>query len=535
MGRVFLGVSPGGRPVAVKAIRAELAVNPEFRARFGREVAAARRVSGVFTAQVVDADVDGPVAWMATAYVPGPSLAEAVDTHGPLPEASLLALAAGLAESLERDPRRRRGAPRPQAVQRAAGRGRPAGHRLRHLPGGGIHHADPGGPGGRSPGFMSPEQATGYEVGPPSDVFNLGAVLRSRRPVRDRSVPGRRRRCCTASCTGRPSLDRVPPTVRPLIEHCLAKDPGQRPTASGLLAEVGALQPGGNWLPDSLTRTFAQGTPSRPGFAWSGPVATGVGTGARPGRILRSPGRPRRTPRPPLRRSRRRLLPAWGRPGPRAVPGRPGPPGRGRPAPGDWPYTASTPPAPHGGVPAGHSPAHGFGDGPAAAAAAPDEAAGAGADPRRHRRGGRRDGLRAELDEPLDDTPAGSARGRDVVGVAALVRTGQRVLVPLAEPVFLLAEHVPVAAGLHAVFVQFAGAPVDDADHVHDADDLDLTDYVHDADDIHHADHVYVVVGFRIGQHVHVVKPSSSAPASSSSSSASSASSETSAPASPSA
>ena len=76
MGRVYLGVSPGGRPVAVKAIRAELAADGEFRRRFGREVAAARRVSGVFTAQVVDADIDGPVAWMATAYVPGPSLAE---------------------------------------------------------------------------------------------------------------------------------------------------------------------------------------------------------------------------------------------------------------------------------------------------------------------------------------------------------------------------------------------------------------------------------------------------------------------------
>src|SRR5207249_6558656 len=99
MGGGCLGVAPGGRPVAVKAIRAELAANPEFRARFGREGAAARRVSGVFTAQVVDADVDGPVAWMATAYVPGPSLAEAVDTPGPLPEAPPLALAAGLAES----------------------------------------------------------------------------------------------------------------------------------------------------------------------------------------------------------------------------------------------------------------------------------------------------------------------------------------------------------------------------------------------------------------------------------------------------
>ena len=100
MGRVFLGVSAGGRPVAVKVIRAELATDPQFRMRFGREVAAARRVSGVFTAMVVDADVDGPAPWLATAYVPGPSLSEAVDDHGPLPAGSLLALAAGLAESL---------------------------------------------------------------------------------------------------------------------------------------------------------------------------------------------------------------------------------------------------------------------------------------------------------------------------------------------------------------------------------------------------------------------------------------------------
>jgi serine/threonine protein kinase len=149
MGRVYLGVSPGGRPVAVKAIRAELAADPQFRTRFGREVAAARRVSGVFTAQVVDADVDCPVAWMATAYVPGPSLADAVESHGPLPEASLLALAAGLAESLgaihaagvvHRDLK-------PSNVLLAEDG--PAGHRFRHLPGGGIHRADAGRPGDR--------------------------------------------------------------------------------------------------------------------------------------------------------------------------------------------------------------------------------------------------------------------------------------------------------------------------------------------------------------------------------------------------
>ena len=267
MGRVFLGVSPGGRPVAVKAIRAELAVNPEFRARFGREVAAARRVSGVFTAQVVDADVDGPVAWMATAYVPGPSLAEAVDTHGPLPEASLLALAAGLAESLNaihaagvvhRDLK-------PSNVLLAED-----GPRVIDF---GISRAvestmlTQAGLVVGSPGFMSPEQATGYEVGPPSDIFNLGAVLAFAATGEGPFGTGTTVALLYRVAHGTPNLDRVPPAVRPLIEHCLAKDPAQRPTAGGLLAEVGALQPGGDWLPDSFTRTFVPAAPSGPALA----------------------------------------------------------------------------------------------------------------------------------------------------------------------------------------------------------------------------------------------------------------------------
>jgi serine/threonine protein kinase len=100
MGRVFMGLSAGGRRVAVKVIRSELAADPDFRVRFRREVAAARKVSGLFTAMLVNADVDAAEPWLATAYVPGPSLSEAVHDHGPLPVNSVLALAAGLAESL---------------------------------------------------------------------------------------------------------------------------------------------------------------------------------------------------------------------------------------------------------------------------------------------------------------------------------------------------------------------------------------------------------------------------------------------------
>src|ERR1700733_2202820 len=100
MGRVYLARSPGGRQVAVKVIRAELADDAGFRARFAREVAAARKVGGLFTAQVVDADLEGPVPWLVTAFVPGMSLAEAIDHEGPLPPGTVLALAAGLAEGI---------------------------------------------------------------------------------------------------------------------------------------------------------------------------------------------------------------------------------------------------------------------------------------------------------------------------------------------------------------------------------------------------------------------------------------------------
>jgi serine/threonine protein kinase len=258
MGQVFLGLSAGGRLVAVKVIRAELAADPEFRARFRREIAAARKVSGLYTAAVVDADVDGLVPWLATAYVAGPSLAQAVSEHGPLPAASVLALAAGLAESLtaihaagvaHRDLK-------PSNVLLAAD-----GPRVIDF---GISRAAEATSMTRagfvmgSPGFMSPEQAEGHDVGPASDMFSLGAVL-AFAATGDGPFGGGSTAALVYRVVHSPAnLDHVPDEVRPLAERCLAKDPSHRPAAAELLADVGAVQPAAGWLPESVINAIAQ-------------------------------------------------------------------------------------------------------------------------------------------------------------------------------------------------------------------------------------------------------------------------------------
>jgi serine/threonine protein kinase len=263
MGRVYLGLSPGGRAVAVKVIRADLAQDAEFRTRFRREVGVARRVSGLFTAPVIDADVESPVPWLATAYVRGPSLADAVSEHGPLPAASVLVLARGLAEGLSaihaagvvhRDLK-------PANVLLAED-----GPRLidfgisRAVEASALTHT---GLVVGSPGFMSPEQAEGREVGPPSDVFSLGAALAfaatGQGPFGSGSTPALVYRVVYSA----PQLDLVPAEVRPLIDRCLAKDPARRPTADDLLS--GAAQPAAGWLPEPVTRALAAAPPPVPG------------------------------------------------------------------------------------------------------------------------------------------------------------------------------------------------------------------------------------------------------------------------------
>ncbi len=280
MGQVFLGRSAGGRLVAVKVIRPDLAGEPRFRARFAREVAAARTVCGLFTAPVADADVQGPVPWLATAYVAGPSLADAVDAQGPLPVGSVLTLAAGLAEGLEaihaaglvhRDLK-------PSNVLLAED-----GPRVIDF---GISRAAEAsvltqtGTVMGSPGFMSPEQAQGREVGPPSDVFSLGAVLTFAATGQGPFGTGATPALIYRVVYQQPDTARLPTQIRPLVERCLAKDPGQRPATTDLLAALGNPQPAEDWLPGPLTDVLSRYAP--PPAGGTGGPATKTSAKPRP-------------------------------------------------------------------------------------------------------------------------------------------------------------------------------------------------------------------------------------------------------------
>ncbi|GHA99668.1 hypothetical protein GCM10010392_28160 [Streptomyces clavifer] len=260
MGEVFLARSTGGRTVAVKLVRSELATEPEFRRRFAQEIAAARRVGGLWTAAVLDADTDAPAPWVATAYVPGPSLhAVLAGRTEPLPERSVRILAHRLAQALT-------------AVHTAGLIHRdlkPAnvlvtidGPRVIDF---GIARAlDAVTADGKltrtgavigSPGYMSPEQVRGETLTPVSDVFSLGSVL---------AFAGTRRHPFGSSESGmhavmyriaqeEPDLTGLPAGLIELVDACLAKDPADRPTPAEVVARTEEVsQDTEPWLPGAL-------------------------------------------------------------------------------------------------------------------------------------------------------------------------------------------------------------------------------------------------------------------------------------------
>jgi eukaryotic-like serine/threonine-protein kinase len=240
MGRVFLGASAEGHLAAVKVVHANLAPDREYRARFGREVEVARAVSGPFTAPVIDADLDSPVPWLATAYIAGSSLEEAVTRGGPLAPGAVLEMAARLAEGLvaihaagvvHRDlkPSNILLSPDgPRLIDFGASRG--CGSASLTTTGVMIG----------SPGFMSPEQAEGLPAGPASDIFSLGAVLAFAATGQGPFGPGSTVALLYRVIHRPAELDQVPPAVRGLVDRCLIKDPALRPTARDLLAATGA-------------------------------------------------------------------------------------------------------------------------------------------------------------------------------------------------------------------------------------------------------------------------------------------------------
>ncbi|WP_369034487.1 MULTISPECIES: serine/threonine-protein kinase [Streptomyces] len=264
MGRVYLGRSAGGRTVAVKIVHPHFALDEEFRARFRREVEAARRVGGAWTAPVLDADPDAPVPWVATAYAAGPSLTAAVTEDGPLPLDSVRALGAGLAEALTAV----------HALNLVHRDVKPS-NVLLTLDGPllidfGIARATDGtasltstGVSVGSPGYMSPEQILGKPVEGAADVFSLGAVLAYAATGRS-PFPGDSSAALLYKVVHEePELDGLGGELREVVEGCLAKDPASRPTpgevARRLAPEGAARLVAGGWLPGAVVERVSRG------------------------------------------------------------------------------------------------------------------------------------------------------------------------------------------------------------------------------------------------------------------------------------
>ncbi|WP_411152721.1 serine/threonine-protein kinase [Streptomyces sp. A30] len=239
MGVVHLARSTSGMKLAVKVVHAEFAKDPEFRGRFRQEVAAARKVSGAFTASVVDADSEAERPWMATLFIPGPTLSEHVKRNGAMSPAELRRLMAGLAEAL-RDIHRVGVVHRdlkPSNVLLAEdgpkvidfGISRPKDSELRTETGKLIG----------TPPFMAPEQfRRPREVGPAADVFALGSVMVHAATGRGPFDSDSPYVVAYQVVHDEPDLTGVPENLAPLVLRCLAKEPEDRPTPDELMREL---------------------------------------------------------------------------------------------------------------------------------------------------------------------------------------------------------------------------------------------------------------------------------------------------------
>jgi hypothetical protein len=309
MGVVYFGRSTGGRSVTIKRVHAEFAKDREFRRRFGREVAAARKVGGGFTAQVIDADADAGIPYLVTEFLPALPVSEAVHEFGPLPIASVWTLAAGVAEALvsihragvvHRDLK-------PSNVLLTADGPRVIDFGIAHLADA-VPLTRPGIRVG-SPGFMSPEQVAGGPVGPAGDIFSFGAMLVYACTGAEAFGEGSPDEKMARIEHGSPRLDGIADeALRELLESCMDRSPSRRPTAERL-AEITASatedgRSAGAWLPSAVASAIVArereaenppATPDRPAdgprrwwrgrrvvlsAAFGGALAIGVGTSA---------------------------------------------------------------------------------------------------------------------------------------------------------------------------------------------------------------------------------------------------------------
>ncbi|GIG66722.1 serine/threonine-protein kinase [Phytomonospora endophytica] len=256
MGTVYLGRSPGGRLVAVKVVSPGLAANAEFRRRFAHEVAATRTVGGFHTAEVVGAEAEAEIPWPATAYIPGPTLQQAVETQGPLPHPAVLVLAAGLAEALAAVHARGvvhgdlkstnviLGEDGPRVVDFGIANAMETTNLSTTLHDSAV--------------FLSPEQIRGLPAGPATDVFSFGCVIAFAATGRHPFGTGTPIEVLRRVLTAEPGLSGLPAPLARLVKVCLAGEPAAQPGLAAILRGLSRPIPRGvPWLPPKVAEMVA--------------------------------------------------------------------------------------------------------------------------------------------------------------------------------------------------------------------------------------------------------------------------------------